>query len=392
MDKKVIDIPETHLADGKYHMQCSICGKDDTNTDGSIKYQPLTKHTYTPSGTYQIEIVQTCKDKGVRYELCELCGLPEKNPPEKDAAYNVLAPHTFGDWVVIKPASCVDGVKSRYCSVCNYEETQVIPASGSHDFTYTVTAPACTKDAYLGMPAPKADPSTLTVKARCNGCGLEKTLDYSDPADKAVIDSKYSNYYDHHKFVADPKGVNTPAGCVDSGIYGTKQLICSICGGTRTQNVPPATQHNYGEWKLVVKPGTDGTKNGVWERYCTNYMCTKKETYVGISAPKGADPVTPVVDPTTAPTSPTGTENYKITSWAFTGSSVSGSVAGNVSYRTPGLSVNVIIYTPTGTFLSVNAPVDEDGHFSVSAGGAVYAVSVQLKDNSKTYQTDGKYV
>ena len=71
---------------------------------------------------------------------------------------------------------------------------------------------------------------------------------------------------------------------------------------------------------------------------------------------------------------------------------MSGSVAGNVSYRTPGLSVNVIIYTPTGTFLAVNAPVDEDGHFSVSAGGAVYAVSVQLKDNNKTYQTDGKYV
>ena len=41
---------------------------------------------------------------------------------------------------------------------------------------------------------------------------------------------------------------------------------------------------------------------------------------------------------------------------------------------------------------NIPAPVDEDGHFSVSAGGAVYAVSVQLKDNTKTYQTDGKYV
>ena len=143
----------------------------------------------------------------------------------------------------------------------------------------------------------------------------------------------------------------------------------------------------------MVAPGKDGSENGVWERTCTNYHCIEKQTYVGKTAPQGGSTPTTPPAPTTTPTdTPTGTENYKFTSWSFNGSSVSGSVAGNVSYRTPGLSVNVIIYTPNGTFLSVNAPVDENGKFSVSAGGAVYAVSVQLKDNNKTYATEGKYV
>ena len=112
---------------------------------------------------------------------------------------------------------------------------------------------------------------------------------------------------------------------------------------------------------------------------------------MGKTAPSGAAPVPTATSPS-GTTPPSGTENYKVTSWSFTGSGVSGQVAGNVSYRTPGLSVSVIIYTPNGTFLATSAAVDEDGKFSVSAGGAVYAVSIQLKDNTRTYQTDGKYV
>ena len=380
-EKEVVDSEPTCTKKGKAHLACIYCGEPKTTLLGSIEYYELPSHTFQ-AGAYKIEKLQTCKEGGLRYQTCAICGEPEltsypTGPIAYDPLYQLPADHTFGDWVVTVPGTCKVGLKTRYCSVCNYKESVEIPATDAHDFEEKLI-PVLPCTATGGVP----DPATFTVAERvCKICGYKDTT-YTPPTD----------YLKHHSFIADPDGVNTPAGCVDSGIFGTKALICTRCGGKLIQNIPPATSHSWGPWTMKVKPGTDGTKNGVWERKCTNYKCVETETYVGISAPKGADPVTPVVDPTTAPTSPTGTENYKITSWTFTGSSVSGSVAGNVSYRTPGLSVNVIIYTPTGTFLAVNAPVDEDGHFSVSAGGAVYAVSVQLKDNNKTYQTDGKYV
>jgi len=386
-----IDEEPTCSKDGKKHQVCIYCGEPKRNPDNSITYItiPKSEHSFK-AGAWVVEKPQTCKEGGLRYLICATCGEPQPDPldPSKikyDEDYKSPADHTFGDWVIEVAANCKDGLKTRYCSVCNYKESVIIPATGSHKWVYSASVNApCT--ATGGVPDKAPEANIVAVK-ECSICGTKETLDHSS----AEFTSRYSDYYDHHKFTVDPNGVTKPAGCVD-GPDGSQDMICSVCGGKKTITLPHKTAHNWGEWVLKVKPGTDGTKNGVWERKCTNYHCIEVDTYVGVTAPKGADPVTPVVDPTTAPTSPSGTENYKITSWAFTGSSVSGSVAGNVSYRTPGLSVNVIIYTPTGTFLSVNAPVDEDGHFSVSAGGAVYAVSVQLRDNNKTYQTEGKYV
>ena len=117
------------------------------------------------------------------------------------------------------------------------------------------------------------------------------------------------------------------------------------------------------------------------------------EIQVSTTKPKDAPTTKPTSTATPTPTpDPTIVPNYRFKTWSFTGTTVSGQIEGTVSYRTPGLHVGVIIYTPTGTFLSTSAAVDENGYFSVSAGGAVYAVSVSLQDNTKTYQNDGKYV
>ena len=386
-EKFVIDVKTTCTQNGKTHRVCVNCGepeKDPLTKQIIYTYHDCTiEHAFVP-GPYHIEKEQTCKEGGKRYLTCADCGEPELNTPHNpssgikyDATYEVPAEHTFGAYVVTVPATCKPGLKTRYCSVCNFKESVEIPGTDAHQYEENLV-PNLPCTATGGVP----DPATFSVAKRvCKICG------YEDPAYVAP-----TNYLKHHSFTADPEGVNTPAGCVGSGLYGTKALVCTSCGGKLVENIPPATSHSWGAWELKVKPGADGTKNGVWERKCTNYKCVQTETYVGTTAPSGAAPVPSVTEkPSTTPTT-SGSEKYQFTSWGFSGSSVSGSVAGNVSYRTPGLSVNVIIYTPTGTFLSVNAPVDEDGHFSVSAGGAVYAVSVQLKDNTKTYQTEGKYV
>lgn len=381
-DVKVIDNAETCSKDGKYHMECSYCGQAELTSDKSgIKYTAIPKHTFQP-GPIVIERVQTCQQGGIKYTTCVICGEPEWAvlgvEKKLDAAYAAKGPHTFGEWIVTKPATCTgeDGFQSRYCTLCNAEETQIIVAVGEHDWDYKIVENGKCK--VTGTDAAVATKDCFsTAKRVCKICGKEEELD----------DAYFSlvGYYKHHSFVE--KEVVVPAGCID-GSDGSRILVCSKCGGLRTESIPKATKHNFGSWQVVVKP--TATTNGVWERYCTNYACTAKENYVGKTAPKGADPV-PTVKPT-GTTTPGGTENYKVTSWNYNASGVSGQVAGNVSYRTPGLSVNVIIYTPQGTFLAVSSPVDENGQFSVSAGGAVYAVSIQLKDNNKTYQTDGKYV
>jgi hypothetical protein len=396
--KLVIDQKETCTKDGKLHYECSTCGKKQTTEekgvppfDQTVYYEIITAHGFVP-GVYKVVKEQTCKEGGQRYRLCAKCGEPELDSYPGgsivyDAVYALPADHTYGDWIVDTTIpACMPGVKVRYCSVCNYKDTVVIPPSREHEFKVTlVFTGTCTQTGGLADAVTPADVDATRSKKVCKTCGQEVPFDpYSDiPA----------NCYDQHTFVSDPNGVNIPAECV-GGLDGTQTLICTKCGGHRVHNIPHATEHKWGEWVLKVKPGTDGTPNGVWERSCTNYHCIAKDTYVGKTAPKGA---TPIATPTTKPTTTdapvyTGVEKYSLASWSFNGSGVSGQVAGNVSYRTPGLKVNVIVYTPTGTFLSVSSPVDEDGKFDVSAGGAVYAVSLQLKDNNKTYQNDGRYI
>ena len=56
---------------------------------------------------------------------------------------HVTAAHTYGDWVVVTPATCTTaGKKQHTCTVCGHVETQEIPATGHHwkdngDGTYT---------------------------------------------------------------------------------------------------------------------------------------------------------------------------------------------------------------------------------------------------------------
>ena len=388
--------------DGKIHNVCERCGKPETNADGSIKYTVINYKTgdakYTHSfnaGAYEVEKQQTCKEGGLRYLKCSVCGQPEKNADgtiKYDAAYKNPAEHTFGDYVIVTPGTCVDGLKTRYCSVCNYAESAVIPGTGNHIYDYIIVGVnGCGKTGTDANSA-KDDWAKVNALMRCTVCGKEVKKADMTAAQVTEFKNQIASNYKHHNFVVDSNGQSKPAGCVN-GVDGYQDMVCNNCGGKYRQPIAKKTAHSWGAWKLVVAPGTDGTQNGVWERYCTNYQCIDKETYVGKTAPAGGETPAPTGAPTSGPTSdPSVNPRYAFSNWNFTGSGVSGSVVGNVSYRTPGLSVNVIIYTPTGTFLATSAAVDENGNFSVSAGGAVYAVSVQLRDNTTTYENDGRYV
>ena len=59
----------------------------------------------------------------------------------------VCESHTFGEWYLNSPASCVkDGENLRVCSVCSYKERQSIPATGHTLEKIEAVAPTCSAE------------------------------------------------------------------------------------------------------------------------------------------------------------------------------------------------------------------------------------------------------
>ena len=88
-----------------------------THTDSWKEYIPALGHDW--------------KDNGEANHICD-----------RD---HVTAAHTYGDWVVVTPATCTAaGQKQRTCTECGHVETEEIPATGHHwkdngDGTHTCT-------------------------------------------------------------------------------------------------------------------------------------------------------------------------------------------------------------------------------------------------------------
>lgn len=64
----------------------------------------------------------SCKEEGVKYEKCSVCGYI------KETKINKLD-HAFGEWSVTKEATCLsEGSRERICSACQEKENEVIKA------------------------------------------------------------------------------------------------------------------------------------------------------------------------------------------------------------------------------------------------------------------------
>lgn len=107
-------------------------------------------------GQAEVTTAPTCQP-GVEKAACSKCD----HTAETELA--PVQPHSFGDWVTTKEATCgADGVKERTCTVCSaVKETAAIPATGNHtpgDWQ-VVTNASCAAEG-------------KQVK-KCAGCGAE---------------------------------------------------------------------------------------------------------------------------------------------------------------------------------------------------------------------------
>lgn len=138
--------------DGHWQV-CSVCGYvgtkadhayDKTSTDGAdcqtkgtVVYTCECGHTYTEYDAFgphkYIAVVTdpTCTEKGYTTYTCSLCGDSYKDD------YTDMVEHEWNKGEETKKATCgEDGEKTYTCKHCGKTKTEVIPATGEHDYEW----------------------------------------------------------------------------------------------------------------------------------------------------------------------------------------------------------------------------------------------------------------
>ncbi|MGM9551004.1 MAG: leucine-rich repeat protein, partial [Clostridia bacterium] len=189
----------------------------------------ITKHNWD-SGTVTVEA--TCTTDGEKVYTCTDEGCAETRTEVIPAKG-----HSMGEWTVREDATCTDdGESFRKCSVCGYEETEIIPATG-HDFE---------------------DDWTIDKAATCTEAGTEsRHCTRCDAAtDIREIPAKGHSMGEWT--------VREDATCTDDGESFRK---CSVCGYEETKIIP-ATGHDFEDDWTVDKAATC-TEAGTESRHCT---------------------------------------------------------------------------------------------------------------------------
>ena len=135
--------------------------------------------------------------------------------------------HQWMDWVTDPEPGCItEGRKTRYCGVCQYQQTETIPALG-HDF----------RDDWSVMNEPGCETDGMAIRF-CHRCQQEETR--SIPA--------LGHDWDGGK-------VTKETSCRENGII---TYTCNRCGATKTENIPLGPH----EWELRHTQAPTCTEGG----------------------------------------------------------------------------------------------------------------------------------
>ncbi len=178
--------------------------------------------------------------------------------------------HEWGDWVVDKQPSCLEnGSAHRVCTKLPdqpHEQTKVIAALG-HAYQERRTAASCTADGKI----------TRTC-VRCNDVVVQ-------PNGGAL------GHIWQSSIVKQPDCENT----------GVQQTVCTRCG-EKTEEILPATGHNYGAW-ITDKKATQ-EQEGSRHKECANNNAHRIEETIAKPAPTSKPPETTTQAPITTQPEP----------------------------------------------------------------------------------------
>jgi len=148
--------------------------------------------------------------------------------------------HAFGEWSVLKEATCTEaGTKEATCE-CGEKKTETIPAKGHTFGEWSVLKEAtCTEAGTKEAACECGEKKTETIPAMGHTAGEWTTV--------------------------------TEATCTEAG---SKKAVCTVCGAEETEIIP-AKGHTFGEWITIME--VTCTRNGIKMAICGSCASTKNE-------------------------------------------------------------------------------------------------------------------
>ncbi len=198
----------------------------------------------------------TCEVTGIGKYKCEYC--------DADLGYKIIpADHVWGEGVVTTEATCgAAGEKTYTCSVCQKTKTEVIPATGEHDWKDDYAEATCESPAMAGK-----------ICSKCEVVG----------ADAAPVEGSAPLGHDMQLDIANEK--YKPATCDEGGL---DTLKCSRCAYTE-EKATEALGHN---WNDIGAVEADCVNPAGAKQECANCKKTQIVAFTGdlAVAPKGHKP------------------------------------------------------------------------------------------------------
>ena len=148
-------------AEGEETRSCADCGKTQT--------RPIPATGEHAWGEWNVTKAATDTEEGERERACG-CGATETD------SIHMTGKHIWSDWHVTKEATCAeDGERTGTCEDCDEVLTQVIPATGEHDWSaWTEAADGTKTKSCSGCDATQ----TKTVIGETEGTAIQEDFNY----------------------------------------------------------------------------------------------------------------------------------------------------------------------------------------------------------------------
>jgi len=198
-------------------------------------------HNYIPT-----VIESTCTEQGYTLYTCE-CGESYTDN------YVEVADHTFGDWNIVKEATCsVIGSKEKICA-CGAKEIASIIYNENHNYLGTVsTEPTCGEDGIKTYVCADCNNSSYTEPIPATGdhnyvnhVTTEPTCVENGVKTYVCADCNNSSYTEPIPATGDHNYISQVTSEPTCAVKGVRTFTCSMCEDTYTEEIEKSTEHSY---------------------------------------------------------------------------------------------------------------------------------------------------
>lgn len=300
----IIIEPTGHLLEEGF-----ACSERRCLNEGCDYVEPKAEHAFSVKET----VPPSCTEKGYTVYACE-CG-EERTGDETEPAG-----HVYGDWETPEEVTCTDdGKRLRSCTVCGFEETEILPSAG-HKYESSVISATCETGGYTEHTCVDCGYSYVDSETAplwhvldsdfgcCERHCIREGCSYCEPAYKehdysvssvvaptcteegyTVLECacgaiKYADYVPpaEHSFVTK----EFEAACTECAYT---ESVCSACGFTVTTVTAPALGHLYEKDfpccdKVCLREGCAYTEKASTEHEYTETVTPSTCTVKGIVA------------------------------------------------------------------------------------------------------------